>query len=195
MSPKTQADLLKKFHSGNYFSFTVVRHPLDRILSAFRDRILNGCTGQSKTHVPRIFRTVNDSPVDLNNLTDAKGCIQTFPSFTQFLKYLIIKPDWHDAHWRSYTKTCSPCILDYDAIIKLETADRDQDFVLKQSGLSAYTHLDYKHPTKGGKSQDFRKEFYSQVSCDLLQQILNLYRADFDLFGYESALFNQYCRM
>jgi hypothetical protein len=41
--------------SGDFFTFTVVRHPLDRILSAYRDRILNGCTDQSRKTVPALF--------------------------------------------------------------------------------------------------------------------------------------------
>ena len=33
----------------------VVRHPFDRVLSAYRDRIMNKGTGQAINHIPRIF--------------------------------------------------------------------------------------------------------------------------------------------
>lgn len=55
MTPSSPAELMRRVDSGSYFAFTVVRHPFDRLLSAFRDRILNGCTYQAKTFNPRIF--------------------------------------------------------------------------------------------------------------------------------------------
>ena len=33
----------------------VVRHPFDRVLSAYRDRIMNKGTGQAVNHIPRIY--------------------------------------------------------------------------------------------------------------------------------------------
>ena len=67
------------FGSGDFFTFTVVRHPLDRILSAFRDRILNGCTSQSKYNVPALFVELRDPRVWLGTapLFDrVTGCIK-----------------------------------------------------------------------------------------------------------------------
>ena len=56
MAPSSAQELLETANSGNYFSFTVVRHPFDRLVSAYRDRILHGCTGQAKHHIPQIFK-------------------------------------------------------------------------------------------------------------------------------------------
>jgi hypothetical protein len=61
MRPKT-TELFNNSANG-YFTFTAVRHPFDRVLSAFRDRILNGCTPQAKQYVPKIFKTMH-LPVD-----------------------------------------------------------------------------------------------------------------------------------
>jgi hypothetical protein len=55
MSAASVQRVREVYESGDYFTFTVVRHPLDRILSAFRDRILNGCTAQSRQTVPALF--------------------------------------------------------------------------------------------------------------------------------------------
>ena len=33
----------------------VVRHPFDRVLSAYRDRIMNKETWQAKNYIPRIY--------------------------------------------------------------------------------------------------------------------------------------------
>ena len=41
--------------TGAYYSFLIVRHPFDRVLSAYRDRIANKETGQAQHHIPRIY--------------------------------------------------------------------------------------------------------------------------------------------
>ena len=41
--------------TGTYYSFMMVRHPFDRVLSAYRNRIMNKETGQAITHNPKIF--------------------------------------------------------------------------------------------------------------------------------------------
>ena len=50
---------------GNYFTFTIVRHPLDRLISAYRDRILDGCTDQAKLHIPAIFHLTRSNLLTL----------------------------------------------------------------------------------------------------------------------------------
>ena len=43
-----------KIGTGTYYSFMIVRHPFDRVLSAYRDRILNTNTWQAQYHIPRM---------------------------------------------------------------------------------------------------------------------------------------------
>ena len=50
--------------SGKYFSFIVIRHPFDRLISAYRDRIMR-CTDQSKLYVPKILALTRKFLIDV----------------------------------------------------------------------------------------------------------------------------------
>ena len=58
-------------------SFLVVRHPLDRLISAYRDRILDPGTDQARQHGPAMLQY------------GRRGTMQGGqPSFGQFLQYV-----------------------------------------------------------------------------------------------------------
>ena len=110
----------KEVLGNNYFTFTVVRHPFDRVLSAFRNRILNGCTYQAKQHIPKMIHRKNLK-------YGGKGCVASFPTFSQFVDYIISNKGKNiDPHWLPYSSRCAPCLVDYDAIMKLETFEEDE---------------------------------------------------------------------
>ena len=45
--------------SGRFFVFTVVRHPVDRVVSAYRNAIMwDKCGGMALEHVPKMFEEI-----------------------------------------------------------------------------------------------------------------------------------------
>mgnify|MGYP001393214925 CR=1 FL=1 len=100
MAPKSVQELLETANSGNYFSFTVVRHPFDRLVSAYRDRILHGCTDQAKYHIPQIFSLTRRRLI----LLGRENQVMEFLTFIKLVKtnftklfskgQLISKADW-----------------------------------------------------------------------------------------------------
>ena len=59
-------------------SFLLVRHPLDRLVSAYRDRILDPTTDQARKHSSAMML-----------FKDMQGVQQEgLPSFSQFLQYV-----------------------------------------------------------------------------------------------------------
>ena len=105
MSPKSSLELLETIEAGNHFIFTVVRHPFDRLISAYRDRILKGCTAQAKYHIPGIFGLTREHILTLGTrqLFDKNtNCIKVFPTFQEFIQYVVEKYKNPDPHWTSY---------------------------------------------------------------------------------------------
>lgn len=118
------------------------------------------------------------------------------PTFSQFLSFIISTPNsFIDNHWRPYHKTCQPCFLKYNAIVKLETADVDSDYVMMKSGLGNLTSYKRANVSKGGMSSrnDIREKYFSKVKCSLLKKVYEYYQLDFKLFDYEPDEFYKIC--
>lgn len=116
------------------------------------------------------------------NITEAD-----LPTFPMFLRFLVNHgPRTSNLHWHKYRETCYPCTANYSAIVKLETARLDEQYVLHNSKLGSYTsQVEKKHETRRGNSVDFRAKYFSQVDCSLLKSVYEMYRLDFELFGYD----------
>ena len=90
---------------------------------------------------------------------------------------------------------CSPCLISYDAIIKLESAKEDEKFVLAVSGMDEYIDLEYKHfhTNQNSKAESLRKEHFSQITCEELVKLKQIYLMDLTMFQYETDSFFDYC--
>ena len=90
--------------------FMIARHPMDRLFSAFRDKILRKSI---------IVKNING-----NNKK---------PSFSKFLTFLAMNnPTGYNRHWKPNWVLCNPCLFHYDYILKMETFDRDSGSVLRE---------------------------------------------------------------
>ena len=150
--------LILNFHLDfkfyNFFRFMVVRHPFERLLSAYRDKLedlsrdLQARDGYYYTmygkHIVAEYRDKADS-----NLT---GIIE--PTWKEFITYILNTPATkYDEHWMPIWMLCSPCIIRYDAVSKMETFSEDTQFILQQAGLEDKLSVEWMHRT--GKSKKY----------------------------------------
>lgn len=60
------------------------------------------------------------------------------PTFKEFILFLIDnykKGQRFDEHWSPIFKFCTPCSINYTLIAKVETFQRDTEYIIRQSGL------------------------------------------------------------
>ena len=86
-------------------------------------------------------------------------------------------------------------MISYNAIIKLETSLEDEKFVLAVSGIDEYINLEYKHFHSDikAKSESLRSEYFSQITCEELIKLRQVYLMDLKMFEYETESFLEYC--
>ena len=159
----------------SYYTFFIVRDPIDRLVSAFRNKFHSNYRG-SDVHFKPYARAIlrqnrrHISREALARLDDMR--------FSEFIKYLLSRPPHFNSHWEMYHKLCQPCAIKYDFIGKYETMSQDVSYVLERIGVNISFPQRYQHST-------FPKMYLTGTSRADLRKIRELYAMDYELFGYK----------
>ncbi|KAG8287227.1 hypothetical protein J6590_043595 [Homalodisca vitripennis] len=211
-------------------AFLIVRHPLERLLSAYRDKIQYALpnTHHSKLGQRIIIQFRNKIDKEGRPMRDRSTHSPRWPTFSEFVNYLIHEHNrGHslDMHWTPITEFCSPCQVEFDLILKFDTLDspgldgipprilkehihilskplcslvnsslthgvfpeclkEDQRYLIEMAGVSHLVKAEWRNPSKGPNTPDVITKYYSQLTLTQLLQLYNIYRFDFELFGY-----------
>ncbi|KAH9380825.1 hypothetical protein HPB48_021356 [Haemaphysalis longicornis] len=161
---------------SEYGKLIIVRHPFERLVSAYVDKIRT-----TDPFIPGAKAMYKHGFV-------GKGPNGTF-TFSEFVSNILKEPveKW-DEHWAPFTTRCRPCSMRYNVIAKVETLDQDLKTLLPRIGLQRWTFPARNVKTRSNESS--RKEFSHYISELPRQQLLQLhaiYMYDFELFGYKLA--------
>ncbi|XP_077979272.1 carbohydrate sulfotransferase 11-like [Glandiceps talaboti] len=163
-----------------YTKVMFVRHPFERLLSAYRDK----------------FEIYHDKIMERKYGTRIRTFVQPYLkerwnqtiSFPDFVRYLVLHPKEFNAdhHWRSYTDLCRPCDIEYDVIGKYETLTRDADYVLRKIGAEDVVKFPQRDPHSTNASQQLTvKDYFAKIDRSWhISKLLDLYYLDFRLFDY-----------
>jgi len=200
--PLLSKNLNKQFMPVS-LKFLVVRHPFERVISAYMDKLADYNRdlkyrggyyyAMYGADIVAKFRQKYQDKFPKNPLFMRKE-----PSFVEFVEFLIETPvSKYDEHWKPQFILCPPCHFKFDVIVKMETFDRDTNFILSQRNLDGVISLTKKH-TSIGKKKEKKKEsnlvkaLFSQVSKKMVQALYEKYRIDFQMFEYGIAEYIEY---
>ncbi len=163
-----------------YTKVIVVRHPFDRLLSAYKDKFV------SHRIFSRVYLRLIAETIGLDHVTH-NGRIMI--SLEQFLDLVRRGHDggFRNRHWLPYTELCHPCHIQYDHILKLETLESDSKNVLslflnQDRQPVTLPHLNGQR-SASGKLQ-IASDTFRELDPALVKSIVEIYQGDFDLFGY-----------
>lgn len=170
----------------NYFTFLFVRDPMERVLSAYKDKFLKENKAFHRAIGRRIVKQYR------SNATQQaleKGSDVTFPEFTNFVV------DSHrrlDEHWAPFDKLCHPCAVNYDFIGRYEDLGEDAPYLTQKTGIDDLVSFP---PFRASNTTAEMLHYYSQIPKARILQIAKIYESDYEMFGYPfpgqlEALFN-----
>lgn len=161
--------------SPDVFKFVVVRNPFSRALSGYLDKVVRG-EAQFNTLRQNISTIRGCNPSDIDHST------VTFLEFCEALK-LFKRPKQFDQHWRPQAAHICSSFIKYDVFAKLESIDEDMELISERIGVK---HISKERGRDHATSaNDKLLTFYSEDEANIIRDI---YREDFDLFGYSLDL-------
>ena len=181
-------ELLATLNSSNVIGFLIARNPYERLISAYRDKIIGAFRNSlhDKLNKKIVVKYRHILPKNYRHGV-------TVPTFKEFVSYILDESHaGHelDMHWTPAYSFCNPCQVNLTHIIKFETFDRDTEAILE---LVKLKHL---LPRTGkldqNKSKDSKQTssalidmYLNELTPNLLNGLLQLYGVDFDIFNYD----------
>ncbi|KAL0869871.1 hypothetical protein ABMA27_006075 [Loxostege sticticalis] len=163
-------------------TFIIVRHPLERLASAYNDKIVHAWPKSfhdkmGRKIIRKFRKSTNGQPPPS----------ETYPLFEEFISYLL--DEWKakrtlDMHWTPYTGFCTPCKFNFDVILKFETLDEDQRFLIQLARLHKVVKPEWRNSGKGATTLHNISHLYSRITKKQLDDLYQMYKYDFKLFNY-----------
>ncbi|XP_035435642.1 carbohydrate sulfotransferase 11 isoform X1 [Spodoptera frugiperda] len=174
------AEMIKKAQ-GDSITFLIVRHPLERLASAYNDKIVHAWPKSFHDKLGHRIVKKYRKPAD-------KTRTEKYPVFEEFVSYVLDEAKAKrslDMHWTPYTTFCTPCKFNFDVILKFETLDEDQKFLIQLAHLQDIVKPEWKNSGKGTTATvHIISNLYARLNRRQLDGLYDLYKDDFRLFGY-----------
>jgi chondroitin 4-sulfotransferase 11 len=185
---------LSQIFSPSFTRAIFVRHPFDRLASAYKERIatLKQDRVQPEPEYDAMRETICSRrmrPREFRRpLQKGDACNGTIPSFEEFIRYILL--DTHtpagiarmNYHWQPYSALCQVCKFKYNFVGKYEMFNDHFTSFLKFFNLSDW-NIQKRNGASGLTAQDYQK-FYLTLPDELLCQLIRIYEEDFRIFNY-----------
>jgi len=158
-------------------TFSVVRHPFERLVSAYQDKVVD----------------VSDTSYTMvrYNLQRRYGKVSFYNFARQILHHSrhncrSILSCHMDVHWEPYTARCGYCSIQYSVIAQLETFQEDLHYIGRLAGVT-FSQIVTHHSS--GNTTSLAREYFRQMDRHTVWKLYQLYQIDFELFGYSPDLY------
>lgn len=173
-------------------SFFFVRHPFERIVSAYRNKLEDS----SNEHDGKYFYKNYGRKIVKTYRKNKNVKFKKEPTFVEFIDYLIgTDINSYDEHWKPIWLYCSVCEFTYDYIIKYEHFEDEINYFIDHLKVMKYLPQNFKLSwenrgnTKTKSSKDVTKEYFSALDNEKILKLYEKYKQDFYYFGYSLESF------
>ncbi|XP_042879039.1 carbohydrate sulfotransferase 9-like [Penaeus japonicus] len=158
----------------------VARHPLDRLVSGYREKFKNGApvSGMWGNYLKKYRKSRG---FDIRNRT------LPFPDFLEMIAYKMETKGRNslDRHFRPTSLLCSPCSVQYDYIFHTDTLTEDLKYIVDEyniTGINIYARMNSKVKKSKGLTYE---DYYKDVPLSLISRIYALFKEDFLVYGFK----------
>jgi len=108
----------------------------------------------------------------------------SFPEFVRYVLWEINHKNQVNEHWRPQYDVCRPCHIKYDFLGYYETMHDNAKYILSKIMTS---HEQFPKGDFDSRLPNSKKylNLYENISVDDIRAILDFYKNDYNVFGYE----------
>lgn len=165
-----------------YTKFLFVRHPFERLLSAYRNKLEQRQQDSSRYFQSRFGRRIvrryraNATARALRDGDDV-----TFAEFAEFVA--DTRDTVFNEHWAPIDRLCRPCAVNYDFVGKHESLFQDSDYLLRHV---VGAPDDVRFPKGPDSSTSARlSRYFAPLPHRTIVRLYGIFELDFKLFGYD----------
>ncbi|XP_019402853.1 PREDICTED: carbohydrate sulfotransferase 9 [Crocodylus porosus] len=168
---------------NTYTKIIFVRDPMERLVSAFRDKFEHPNSYYHPVFGKAIIKKYRVN-ADEEALKTGSGV-----KFKEFIQYLLDshRPVGMDIHWEQICKLCYPCLINYDFIGKFETLEEDASYLLQLIGAPAelkFPHFKDRHSSDERTNAEVVRQYFKELSSRERQLTYEFYYLDYIMFNY-----------
>ena len=197
LTDQSRIDALK-----TYGKYIIVRHPLQRILSGYLDKIRGFHLLSSYANNDKMQRIIHDivqmyHPKEYSLWSENKINSTLEVTFVDYISWLT-ETDLIslNEHFSPQYYNSQPCRVRYHFYGNFDNFKEDFTLILQQFGINDISVIKSLPTVKKGASLEKVDEFWSSLPTKLKQKLLKTYKIDFDfyhaLYPWEISLTNRY---
>lgn len=157
----------------NYYKFVMFRHPVERLLSAYLDKIVSNDT----------FRHSNIE-IYHYKYPQAKEDKYFEAAFTDFIDFWVDKrrtTGWKNPHFETVYQVCLPCQVKYDYYGNFNLYEHDAEVLMKRIGYDS-TILRKGYHKEGETTSDIAPWYYSLLSTKQKEKVIDELAMDLEFY-------------
>lgn len=169
---------------NHYYTFMFVRHPFERIVSAYRNKLSDpDSTYYQKSIGSIILRKYREG---LSPEEYTAGRSVTFVEFINFIldQYKEKGLAYFDPHWQLIVKLCNPCRTKYNFVGKMENLLEDADFILNSVGYNISDFPVYGKDRYQQNINELMETHFAEIPETWIAKLYKIYEPDFLAFNY-----------
>ncbi|XP_010005133.1 PREDICTED: carbohydrate sulfotransferase 9 [Chaetura pelagica] len=172
---------------NTYTKTIFVRDPMERLVSAFRDKFEHPNSYYHPVFGKAIIKKYRHNANE-EALKTGSGV-----KFREFIQYLLDshRPVGMDIHWEQVSKLCYPCLINYDFIGKFETLEEDANYFLQLVGAPPdlkFPKFKDRHSSDERTSTEVVRQYLKELSKEERQLTYDFYYLDYLMFNYTSPI-------
>lgn len=183
---RRETDTVQTRMLADYKKFVVVREPLERLLSGYRNKFFHPNKNHQNEYHYKYLEFYQQHPklkADRNIRTNFTASPLTFKEFLIYFVDSFDTNSYMNEHFVPAHLLCHPCEIQFDYIGKYETINQDASYIFDK------LKIDIEFPGKNDNYSSVStaavaEEYYRPVPSHVLKHVMRILWRDYTLFGY-----------